>query len=351
MRSLQLAVVVLLAVGEPFLFADQLAFKNGDRLSGTIVKSDTKTLIIKTTVAGEVAVQWQQVQKLRADKPLHVELADKGVLAMSMKARESGVEIVTNTGRTLETSKESVVALRNDAEQAAYEKSRKTSMLHRWGGNLDAGIEMTRGNSYTRNFRLGFLAERKVSRDRLTLYASSFRSFDDLPIALPHTTANLSRGGARLERDYGSRRFVFGNTDFMSDALQDLNLRSVLGGGLGFHLIQGDRTSLDVLGGVNFTHEAYVEMRRSLLAGQVGEEFKFKLGKNTSFVQNLGYFPDLTVPGDNYRVNFSFTSVTKVSRWFGWQNYVSNMYVSDPAAGKKKNEFLFTSGLQIAFSH
>ena len=46
------------------LFADQIVLKNGDRLTGTIEKSDDKTLIIKTEFAGEVTVEWSAVQDI-----------------------------------------------------------------------------------------------------------------------------------------------------------------------------------------------------------------------------------------------------------------------------------------------
>jgi len=36
------------------VMADQVTLKNGDRLTGTIVKSDGKTVLIKTEFAGEV---------------------------------------------------------------------------------------------------------------------------------------------------------------------------------------------------------------------------------------------------------------------------------------------------------
>ena len=42
--------------------ADQIVMKDGDRLSGTILKSDGKTLILKTTYAGEINVQWNEIQ-------------------------------------------------------------------------------------------------------------------------------------------------------------------------------------------------------------------------------------------------------------------------------------------------
>jgi hypothetical protein len=203
----------------------------------------------------------------------------------------------------------------------------------------------------TRDFRFAFRSARKAGRDNLVLYAQSLYSVDDLHNASPHVTANEQRGGARFDRDFTSRLFGFANADFMSDDLQDLNLRSVLGGGLGYHLIKRARATFDLLGGANFTRENYVEIQRNLAAGQVGEEFKLTLGKNTSLVQNSAYFPDLTDPGGNYRMNFSLGTITTIIKSLGWQNNLTDSYVTNPPAGKKRNEFVFTSGLHIAFSH
>jgi hypothetical protein len=263
------------------------------------------------------------------------------------------LEIATGAGNPVEVSKDCVVALRNDAEQLAYEKSQHRSLLHGWDGGLDAGVQLTRGNSKTRNFRLAFGALRKVSRDELTLYAESLYSIDDVAGASPHVTANVNRGGARFDHDFVSisRLFVFANTDFMSDGLQDLNLRSVVGGGIGCHLINRDNATLKLLGGVNFTRENYVEIQRNLAAGQVGEELTLKLGKSTALLQNLAFFPDLTDSGGNYRTNFSLGTVTKIAKWLGWQNNFSDTYVTNPPAGKKQNELVLTSGLRLAFAH
>ena len=40
---------------------DQITLKNGDRYSGTIVKSDAKELVLKTEFAGTVTIQWDAV--------------------------------------------------------------------------------------------------------------------------------------------------------------------------------------------------------------------------------------------------------------------------------------------------
>ena len=349
LRSL-FAVPFLLAFANSLLFADQIAFKNGDRLTGAILKSDAKNLVIRTAVAGEVTAAWREIQGLSSDQPLYVGLVDGTTLVGRVATRQEKFEIITKTG-TVEAQRENVAALRNEAEQLAFEKSHRPDFLHGWEGGLDAGFDLTRGNSDFRNFRFAFRSARKVARSNLTLYAESLYSIDDLPDASPHVTVDETRGGARFDRDLTSRLFVFANADFMSDGLQDLNLRSVLGGGVGYHLIKRDRTTLDLLGGANFTHENYAEIQRNLGAGQIGEEFSLKLGKNTSLIQNFAYFPDLTEPGGNYRTNFRLGTVTMIIKWLGWQNNLTDSYVTNPPAGKKRNEFVFTSGLHVSFSH
>jgi len=260
------------------------------------------------------------------------------------------LEIETEAGE-VEATKENVVAVRNGIEQLAFEKSQHGDFLHGWEGGLDAGLELTRGNSDTRNLRFAFRSARKVGRGNLILYAESLYSVDDLPKASPHITADEKKGGVRFDRDLTSRWFVFANADFMSDGLQDLNLRWVQGGGLGYHLIKSTRSTLDLLGGANFTRESYVEVQRNLAAGQFGEEFRLKLGGNTSLIQNSAYFPDITKSGGNYRINFSLGTITTIAKSLGWQNNITDSYVTNPPAGKKRNEFVFTSGLHFAFSH
>ena len=57
MSKLKVPVLILVFLCPSLLFADQIVLKNGDRLTGTIEKSDDKTLLIKTEFAGEVSVQ------------------------------------------------------------------------------------------------------------------------------------------------------------------------------------------------------------------------------------------------------------------------------------------------------
>ena len=131
------------------------------------------------------------------------------------------------------------------------------------------------------------------------------------------------------------------NTDFFTDALQDLNLRSVIGGGLGFHAIKRPSTTLDVLGGINYTRENYTQLAPlprlipSFAAAQMGDEFMHKLAKSTLITPRAYFFPDLSDSGE-YRAALDLSTVTKISKWIGWQNTLGDVYVTNPPKGKKK---------------
>jgi putative salt-induced outer membrane protein YdiY len=173
---------------------------------------------------------------------------------------------------------------------------------------------------------------------------------NDAPGAVPATTANAIQGGIRYDHDLTKRLFAFVGADFQTDDLQALNLRSVLGGGLGYHAIKNDRTTLDFLGGANYTHENYVTFNRSFAALSLGEEFTHKLGMSTLITQKFYMFPNLDDLGQ-YRGTFNLGTVTKFNKWFGWQNAFGDIYVTNPPAGKKQNDIIFTTGLNVTLTH
>ncbi len=246
--------------------------------------------------------------------------------------------------------KNSVVRIRGEAEESAYEKSRHPGLLEGWQGGANVGFALTRGNSQTKNLALAFTAQRKTLDDKLGLYANTVYASNDAPGAIPSTTANAIQGGIRYDHDLSSRIFGFINGDFQTDDLQNLDLRSVLGGGLGYHAIKTESTTLDFLGGINYTREKYSLITRNFAAATIGEELSHKVGAGTLVRQQLYFYPDLSNTGE-YRGTFNFGTVTRISKWLGWQNSFGDIYVTNPPAGKKQNDIIFTTGLNVSFTH
>ena len=90
------AVIVLFS--SQWLFASQIVMQNGDKLSGTIEKSDEKTLVIKTDYAGEVSVDLKAIQSIDSDKPLHVSLQDGQKVIGLVKTTDGKLEVEPASG-------------------------------------------------------------------------------------------------------------------------------------------------------------------------------------------------------------------------------------------------------------
>ena len=349
LRVFYLATIFVFAFSVT-LFADQIVLTNGDRITGQILKSDDKELVIKSEYAGEITVQWPAVRGITSTQPLHVSLNNGQTLVGPVKTTDDNFQVATTTQGAVTAPKNSVVRIRGEAEESAYEKSRHPGLLEGWQGGANVGFALTRGNSQTKNLALAFTAQRKTLDDKLGLYANTVYASNDAPGAIPSTTANAIQGGIRYDHDLSSRIFGFINGDFQTDDLQNLDLRSVLGGGLGYHAIKTESTTLDFLGGINYTREKYSLITRNFAAATIGEELSLKVGAGTLVTQQLYFYPDLSNTGE-YRGTFNFGTVTRISKWLGWQNSFGDIYVTNPPAGKKQNDIIFTTGLNVSFTH
>ena len=347
------------------LFADQVTLKNGDRLTGTVVKSDGKTLVLHTEAAGDVTIQLAAIQEIKTEQELHVTLKGGKTAVGPVTTSDGKLEIATKTAGTVEAPKDDITLIRNDAEQTAFDKALHPGLRHGWTGGANVGFSVARGNSQTENVALAFNAVHASLNDKITLYASSLYTKNELPT--PSVGANLEQGGLRYDRNVNPRLFVFGAADFMSNALQYLDLRSVYTGGFGYHAIKSDKTTLNFLGGINYTHEVYSNgaeivpvtdpatyqsygVTHRFTALTLGEELNQKLGKSTVVIENFYFYPNLQQTGQ-YRTNFNLGTVTKISKWLGWQNQFGDVYVSNPPTDSKNNDVVFTTGLNFSFAH
>jgi len=353
---------LLVMLFSSFALADSVVLTNGDRLTGTITKSDQKSLTLKTDYADDITIKWSAIQGISSSETLHVASQNGKTVAGPVTTSDGNFVVASPTG-AVNVPKDEVSALRNDQEQAAYEQGLHPPLWRGWAAGATVGFALTGGNSDTRSLSLAFTGDRKTSHDEITMYENTIYATNNAAGVLPHVTANTDQGGARYSRNITKRLFGYGSADFQADALQELNLRSIFGGGLGVHVINTSQTTLDFLGGLNFTHESYgvvpatattpaqPAITRSFAALTIGEEFMHKLGASTVLTEKAYYYPDLTQSGGQYRTTFNFGTVTKLSKWFSWQNAFGDIYVTNPPLGTKKNDVLLTTGLNVAFTH
>src|SRR5579871_4559781 len=195
-----LFLAIAAAMVSPAVFADTITLKNGDRLTGTIEKSDAKTLVLKTEFAGEVTLQWAAIDTINSTQPLHVGLAGGQMVDGPVTTKDGQVQVSTTSAGVVTASKDSVQVIRSDAEQAAYdaaiERLRHPHLGDFWAGTLDTGLSVTRGNSSTLAYTFAGRAVRATDRDKITAYATAVYGKTEIP---PPTqvTAHQITGGVR----------------------------------------------------------------------------------------------------------------------------------------------------------
>lgn len=348
MRYFVCVFAALCALVPSFAHADEVVLNNGDHISGEIVKYDGSKLTFKTDYAGPIQIDWKAVKSLQSDKPVYVQTGPKKTVSGVLTTEDKNFVVKPATGTAQTVARGSVQAVRSQSEESAFELQQHPGLLQEWTGSINAGFGLTGGNSETRNLSLGFNAVRTGRDDKITSYANAVYATDSL--TTPGVTANVVQGGARYDHNFDGILFGFGSGDFMSDALQALNLRSVFSGGLGYHAIRKPNTTLDFLTGVNYTRENYVTLSRNVAAATLGEQLMHKVGGNTVINQSVTFYPDFNYAGE-YRANATFGTATKISKWLGWQTNFSDIYVTNPPFGKRDNDILFTTGLNVSFSH
>ena len=329
------------------VIADQITLKNGDRVTGKIIKSDGAKLSVKTDLIGDVTIDLSTATNITTDQPLYVVLADGSTVSGNLILSGENVELRSANGNTIPIERSSIRMIRSEAEQKAYERSLHPGLLEGWTGGADVSLAATSGNSETTNFALGSALSRTTLRDKISVYAASIYSRDSTTDP-SRTTANTVRGGIRYDRDLTKKLFAYVFTDLEHNGLQDLTLRFVLGGGLGYHAIRRERTQLDLLAGLDWNREIFKgdENDRSSMEAQLGETFSHQFNSRLSLKEQLFIFPNLTNGGE-FRVNFDTSLVTAITRRIGWQLTVSDRYLSDPPSGFKKNDLLLTTGLNL----
>jgi putative salt-induced outer membrane protein YdiY len=339
---------LLIALAAAPAFADQITLKNGDRLTGAIVKSDAKELIFKSDLAGEVKIAWDSVAAVTASS-VYVGVKGGQVAVGELALSGGAAEVRTAQTGVVKADRANVEYIRSRQEQTTFERYVNPRIGDLWAGYVDLGLSVTRGNAVTSNLATGAQAIRKTNRDKIDVHFTSVYA-SNRTSGLSLVTANAIRGGVAYNLNLSPDVFAFASTDLEYDEFQGLDLRVAPAGGLGWHAWKTDRGRFDVNAGASLDREFFIDgVTRTSGEALLGQESFYKLNSRVSLAEKLAFFPNLTDRGA-YRLNFDASLNTAMWKWLGWQFSVSDRLLSDPLPGRKKNDLLFTTGIRLTFA-
>ena len=190
--------------------ADQITLSNGDRITGNILRSDDKTLVIKSEIAGDVNIKWDGISSITSTQSLHLTLKDGQTIVGTVTTDDSKFVVATKDTGSVNAARSEVVAVRDDDEQKTYDATvdrlRNPGLADLWTGQLDTGLSLTRGNSASLTYTLAAKAVRESTRDKITVNMTDVYGVND-NTEPSQTVANEIRGGIRADINVNQQDF------------------------------------------------------------------------------------------------------------------------------------------------
>lgn len=245
--SITLALAFLVIAQQTM--ADEVRMKNGDVIKGTVVKKETDKLIFRTSYAGDLQIQWSEVENLVSENPVYVVLSDGSKMKGPLLETEPGNAKV-ELKRTEEEQQESDF----DLMKTRYINPTPdlTGEGIRWSGNINAGGTITRGNTDTKQLRFDAETIARTLDNRFTvggIFNRAQSNGDDYQFN--------SRGYGKYDRFLSKQWYLYANTTLENDRFRDLRLRSTFGGGSGYQVFETPNLNLSFEGGLNYIKEDY----------------------------------------------------------------------------------------------
>lgn len=238
----------------PFVaHADEIRMLNGDLITGKIIKKETSVVVVSTSYAGQINIQWSEIANIKTDKPVHLVLTDGSNLHGPLLEDEEGA---ANIELSEADEGKNVAAEEKEFDLREVRYINPTPDLTgegvRWTGHVNAGGALTQGNNDTSSLRFDGETIARTLKNRYTLSGEFNRAEDR-----GRDTRFDSRVRAKYDRFLTDQWYGYVNSSFENDRFRDLRLRSVIGVGSGYQIFETPNLNLSVEGGVNHISEDY----------------------------------------------------------------------------------------------
>ncbi len=317
-------------------FADEVVVDTGDRLTGTVVKMVEKILTLKTAYSEPVKIKKKQVTAISTDTPVSVHLRSGGMLNGRLVTDESG-RLLVKPG----VEREAVVVFWKAIKSINPPPSK-------WSGNLTIGGNRQSGNTNRSSSSMGAEGTRKTEKDRINLrfLINSAEEDDTL-------TARNRYGSLKYDYFVSRKTFTYLGIEMLSDDFKNLNLRTVVGPGIGYQFWDSPAVSLLLEFGITYFAEDYdllPDADGQWISGRASIGLTVKLTSFLAFDEKIIYYQNLE-EGNDYQVRNEASLKSVLGS--GWSLKLTNIFERNsmpPATSTtEKNDSQWIMALQYTF--
>ena len=244
-RVLAAVITVLsLLITAGKVMGDEIWLKNGDHITGNVIRMENNILNFKTPYAGEISVRWEEIANLRTDEPIAVILSDKTSTRGIISAGKDG-KVSVRVDNILEP-------LTFDLAQVDVINPKPPKPALKLNARVNVGIATQRGNTDTDNYHLDGEFVARTEKNRYTVGAELNREKTD-----GERTSNNALGYIKYDHFLSQKWYFYSNALFEQDEFKDLDLRTTVGVGLGYQFFETPLTNLSIEAGLSYVNEDY----------------------------------------------------------------------------------------------
>lgn len=272
-------LVMLVTFSAPLLAApktDVVMLRNGDRLTGEVKALQYNQLKFSTEHMGTVYIEWDKIASVESNQYLLLERTDGTRYYGQLKAGEGDARLVLQrkADEPAEVIDMGVVVRAEPIAGGAF--------IDRVDGYVSAGLDLAKANNRNSvDFAAGLSAR---TREHAWELDGSINLTDDSS----GETSERSQLQFNYRQFLGNRAFYLGFSTLERNTELDLNLRTMVGGGLGRYFVQTNHAEWVAGTGLAYSHENYTG----------GETFDSLEGVLTTSFRIFRYdFPETDIGG------------------------------------------------------
>lgn len=319
--------------------ADIVTLTNGDRLTGTVRRVSEGKLTLQSNLAGTVQIAWSDVREIQSDADFSV-LTAHGQRLDGRLSLEGARVVIAQQSREPVTipTREVTRVVRGERQRGARR------VLSALDGSADIGYSVARGNQNQMQSSTGIRASYTSAQYQFSGRISSLFARQDGARSQSRHALN-----ARLDRFLNDRIFAYALTGLERNERRLLDLRSRLGGGMGWRVRSTRNTELSLLGGTAYVHERLRDQaNQSTFESFGGLEWSTLLLGVVSVDTQLTIHPSL-LDGSDVRVEYDGTFRVPIAGRFTYSLRLFDRYDTRPAAMVARNDYGVVTGLGVVF--
>jgi putative salt-induced outer membrane protein YdiY len=311
--------------------ADEVILKNGDRLTGTVVSAKEGKLTFNTPYAGDVAIAMDAIASINSDTDVTLRFNGKEVLNGKLATDDDQITLQASEVRG--TTPIDWTQVRSINVPDTY-----------WDGNVYLGGTQQAGNTERLSVSFGADATRRSLQDRFSLSFLYNYAEEDGELTTRDTYGSLKYDYFFAQKFYGLL-----SLEMLKDKFKDLNLRTVVGPGVGYQLWEDDIKALALEAGIAYFSEDRVDGEDDQwITARMGANAGWQITPWLKFTDRLLLYPQFESLGD-YTLRNEAAMLTSLGG--SWSLRLANVLErdSDPAEDVKKNDSKTSLSLQYSF--